>query len=316
MSEDLDSPRALVHAYQNEGMVGWIDSPRERVLFLESQPKGVYAEPNTSGSGKGKRACLWQYLQKLDKGAYTERQTEPDCTSHASRNARDTSRAVEILVKHEPEEFYLRGATEPTYGARGHSGGGMSPARAARFEKDTGFLVRKKYDAVDLSKYAGEIGARWGRNGVPEEVKSLCNQNRVGTIQQIRSVNDAIDALFNGYALMTGQYAAWSETADDKHVHRRVSPGWNHALATVGYDDTKTFWPFTVFFIANSWSAWNKPPKEWPKDMPAWVPGMIVTTAEDWAVCVEAEDAYAYGSIDGFPPQKLPDLGSIGLLNA
>lgn len=316
MSEDLDSPKALLNAYQNGGMVGYIDSPRDRVLFLESQPQGVYSEPNIAGSGSGKRACLWQYPQRLDKGAYTERQTTSDCTSHAARNACDTTRAVEILVKGEPEDFYLRGATEPTYGARGHGGAGMSPALAARWHKDTGYLVRKKYEPIDLSKYDGSIGTRWGRGGVPPSVQALCNDHKVGTIRQIRSIADAKDALFNGYALMHGQYAAWDEAPNKDNVHRRVSPGWSHALCTVGMDDTKSFWPFTVFFIANSWAAWNQAPKEWPKDMPAWVPGMIVSTEEDWAVCIEAEDCYAYGNVDGFPPQKLPDLGSIGLLNA
>jgi hypothetical protein len=87
-------------------------------------------------------------------------------------------------------------------------------------------------------------------------------------------------------------------------------------MATVGMDDTKSFWPFTVFFIVNSWGPWNSKPKDWPSDMPPWVPGMIVTTEEDWEVCVRSEDCYAYGNVDGFPPQRLPDLGAIGLLNA
>lgn len=316
MSDELETPYSLLNAYQNLGMVGWIDSPRDRVLFQESQPQAVYSEPNIAGSSKGKRAFLWQYLQKLDSGAYTERQTEPDCTSHCSRNARDTSRAVEILVKGEPEDFYKRGATEPTYGARGHAGAGMSPARAAKWENEVGFLVRKDYGVVDLSVYKGSIGARWGRGGPPEEVKALCRQNKVGIIRQIRSVQDAKDALFNGYALASGQHAAWAAEPNDQHVHRRVSPGWSHAMATVGFDDSKSFWPTTVFFIVNSWGPWNQKPKDWPKDAPAWVPGMIVSTEEDWEVCVRSEDCYAYGSIDGFPPQKLPDYGTIGLLHA
>ena len=310
---ELDTPYSLLSAYQNDGLIGYIDSPRDRALFEESQPKAVYSEGNTAGSGIGQRALLWPYLQTLDAGAYTERQTEPDCTSRASRNARDTSRAVEILVKLEPEDFYKRGATEPTYGARGHGGAGMSPARAARYEKDTGYLVRKDYEVVDLTKYAGSIGARWGSRGVPADVQKLCNDQKVGTIQMIRTVHDARDALFNGYALMSGQYAAWTSEPNDKHVHRRVSPGWSHAMATVGMDFTRSFWPFDVFFVANSWGPWNQKPRDWPKDYPPWVPGMIVTSAEDWEVCIQTE-CYAYGSVDGFPPQKLPVLGAIGLL--
>ena len=312
---DLDTPYSLLNAYQNQGMVGWIDSPRDRALFGESQFKSVYQEGNTAGSGAGQRALLWPYAIALDKLSYTERQTEPDCTSHASRNARDTSRAVQILVSKEPEQFVLRGATEPTYGARGHGGAGMSPARAAMFENATGFLIRKDYGIVDLTTYTGSIGARWGRSGVPQDVQKLCNNNKVGIIRQIRSINDARDALFNGYALMSGQHAAWSPSPTDDHYHKRVSPGWNHAMATVGMDFTKKFWPFNVFFIQNSWGPWNQKPREWPKDYPPWVPGMIVCREDDWAVCVESEDCYAYGSVDGFPPQRLPDFGTIGMLH-
>lgn len=313
---DFDTPYSLLNAYQNLGLVGYIDSPRDRGLFSESQERPVYAEPNTTNSGVGQRCALWQYAIALDKLSYTERQTDPDCTSHASRNARDTSRAVQILVARKPEDFVVRGATEPTYGARGHGGAGMSPARAAMFENQTGFLIRKKYDIVDLSVYKGSIGANWGaRGGVPEDVKKLCNANKVGVIRQIRSIADARDALFNGYCIMSGQYAAWAAAPNKDHYHSRISPGWNHAMATVGMDFTKKFWPFNVFFTQNSWGPWNQGPKEWPSDFAPWVPGMIVCREEDWAVCVESEDCYAYGSVDGFPPQKLPDLGSIGLLS-
>ena len=315
MSDELDSPYSLLQAY-TRGLQGWIDSPRDRGVFQESQKQPIYYEPNTASSGEGQCAALWQYALALDPLSYTERQTEPDCTSHASRNARDTSRAVQILVQGKPESFVVRGATEPTYGARGHSGPGMAPSVAAMFENKTGFLIRKKYDVVDLSTYTGSIGDRWGRSGVPSEVQKLCNENKVGIIRQIRSMRDAKDALFNGYALMSGQSAAWDEKPNKDNYHSRVSPGWNHAMATVGYDDTKKFWPFTVFFIQNSWGAWNVLPKDWPDYLPKPAPGMIVCKGDDWNVCLEADDVYAYGSVDGFPPQRLPDLGSIGLLNA
>jgi hypothetical protein len=312
---ELETPYALLNAYQNLGMVGYIDSPRDRGIFSESQPKSVYYEPNMANSGAGQRALLWPYAQSLDKLSYAERQTEPDCVSHASRNARDTSRAVQILIARKAESFVKRGATEPTYGARGHGGGGMAPARAALFEHQTGFLIRQKYEAVDLSVYKGSIGASWGRGGVPDTVKALCNEHKVGVIRQIRSIADARDALFNGYALMSGQYAAWEASPNNDNFHSRSSPGWNHAMATVGMDFTKKHWPFNVFFIQNSWGEWNQKPKDWPKDYPPWVAGMIVCREDDWGVCVESEDCYAYGSVDGFPPQKLPDYGAIGLLS-
>lgn len=315
MSDDyeFDTPYSLLSAYQNGGLQGWIDSARDRAVFQDTDANPVYAEPNNSGSGVGQRALLWQYAVALDKRSYTERQTQPDCSSHGARNARDTSRAVQICVRRDPESFICLGATEPTYGARGHSGGGMSVAVAAKFERDVGFLIRKDYDVVDLSKYDGRIGARWGRTGVPKAVQELCKNNTVGVIRQVRTVADARDALFNGYAIASGQYAAWGASPTSDHYHPRVSPGWSHSMATVGMDFTKKFWPFNVFFIANSWGPWCQSPREWPADYPPYLPGMIVCREEDYAVCLD--EAYAYGSVDGFPAQKLPDYGAIGLLN-
>lgn len=312
---DEDASVKILSAYDG-GLQGYIDSPRERGIFSESQKQPVYLEPNTANSGAGQRAMLWAYVRRLDAGAFTEVQTTEDCTSHASRNAIDGTRSTQICVEKRPESFVARSATEPTYGARGHAGGGMSPARAARFVSETGYLLRKKYDVVDLTKYDSKIGTAWGRSGLPEDVAQLCQRQRVGIIRQITRVSDAVDALFNGYAIASGQFAAWSPTPNKDNVHPRAVKGWSHSMATLGMDFTRQFWPFDVFFIQNSWGAWNRPPNSWPDDYPPWVPGMIVTKADDWEVCVRGGDCYAYGSVDGFPPQKLPDYGAIGLLQA
>lgn len=310
MPDDFDSTEELVRAYQFGGLQGYVPSPREKMEFLETNPLRSFQSP---GSGKGKRALLWGYVRQLDPGAFTEKQTTGDCVSHGSRNARDCSRAVSILIKGKPEEWVVRTATEPTYGARGHSGQGMSPARASRFERDTGFLARQKFDGVvDLSVYNSDIGARWGGSGVPKAVQELCSRNKVGTIALVRTMDDAMDALFNGYGIHSGQMAAWSDRPGSKNIHGRVSPGWAHDMATVGYDDTKEFWPFRVWFIANSWGRWNRPVPDWPSIYPEQIPGMIVTDDAGYAACVEAEDMWAYSDVQGYPAQSLPDLGSIG----
>jgi len=297
-------------------MKGYIFDMRAKMEFLESQKYQYFDEPNIKGSGKGKRALLWQYATKLDKRCFTEKQTTGDCVSHGSRNARDMTRATEILVKKEPEDWFSMGATEPTYGARGHGGEGMAPARASQFERDVGFLVRTNYEGVvDLSKYSSSIGSRWGSAGVPENVKELCRKNKVGVITNVRTQDDLMDAMFNGYAAHSGQYASWAASPNSKNIHTRTPGGWNHDMAIAGYDSTLEYWPFTVWFIQNSWGPWNQPIKDWPKDYPPCPPGMIVTSAEDFNVCVDNGDCWTYGSVDGFPPQRLPDFGTIGMLH-
>jgi hypothetical protein len=312
---ELDTPYSLLKAY-DDGLTGYIMDMRAKHEFLDGQKYQFFSEPNIKGSGIGKRALLWQYAKKLDSRCFTERQTTGDCVSHGSRNARDISRAVEILVKKEPEDWFRMGATEPTYGARGHGGEGMSPARASQFERDFGFLARTKYDGVvDLTNYNGSIGSRWGSSGVPENVKELCKKNKVGVISCVKTQADLMDAMFNGYAAHSGQYAAWDATSNSKGIHGRASGGWSHDMATVGYDDTKEFFPFRVWMIQNSWGPWNQKPKAWPKEYGEWVPGMILTSADDYDVCVDSADCWTYGSIEGYPPQRLPDYGTIGLLN-
>ena len=307
-------PSSIEKQYE-DGLPGYVEDVRERIEYLESQPKGYFAEPNIRGSGKGKRALLWQYLTALDATAFTEKQTTGDCVSHGSRGARDVTRACAIMVRRQPFDFYKRGATEPTYGARGHSGQGMSPARASRFERDTGFLSREDHGVVDLSVYKSSIGTGWGARGVPQDVMELCRKNKVNNIQLVKTQDDLMDAMVNGYAAHSGQYAAWSSTASNRNVHERKSGGWAHDMAIVGYDDTREFWPFRVWFIANSWGNWNRPVSDWPSSYPKAPGGLIVTSADDFDVCVRSSDCWVYGGIDGYPPQKLPDLGTIGMLN-
>ena len=311
---DLETPYELMRAY-DDGLAGYVPDARATAEFFETQKYQYFKEPNLSGMGIGKRALLWQYALKLDPLSFTERQTTSDCVSHGSRNARDITRATEILVNHEPEDWFKRGATEPTYGARGHGGQGMSPAKASRFERDVGFLARHDYGIVDLSKYSGKIGDRWGSSGVPQDVQALCSKNKVGRITLVRSQSELMDAMINGYAAHSGQYAAWQASPSSKNIHERAVGGWAHDMGLVGYDDTKEHWPFRVWFIQNSWGPWCQPVKDWPKDYPPQVPGMIVTKDEDFQVCLDGNDCWTYGSIEGYPPQRLPDLGTIGLLS-
>ena len=313
MADEFNDPLSLLSAYE-QGLTGYIESPRDKAEFMESQPYQYFDEPNIKDSGKGQRALLWGYALKLDPKSFNERQTTGDCVSHGSRNARDITRATAILARHQPFDWYKRGATEPTYGARGHGGQGMSPARASKFERDVGFLARERYDFGDLSKYDASYGIKWGRSGVPSDVQELCNRNQVGRITNVRSQEDLMDAMFNGYAAHSGQSAGWNSSPTG-NIHRRSRNAWNHDMCTCGYDDTKSHWPYRVWFIINSWGAWNSPVPDWPADYPPQPPGLIVTKDDDFDVCVRSGDCWVYGDIDGYPPQKLPDYGAIGLLS-
>ena len=113
-----------------------------------------------SNSGKGKLSTPYKSDLKFDNKAYEERQTTGDCVSHGTRNACDLSRAVEIDVEGEREAWIARGATEAIYGARGHSGQGMSCARAAEFVSKNGGI------GLLFGGFLDHIALFWGYVGV------------------------------------------------------------------------------------------------------------------------------------------------------
>jgi hypothetical protein len=293
-----------------DSLCGYVPDQRAKEEFLASQPVQFFS--CAPGSGKGKRAAHWGYYLALDPGAYSERQQGPDCTSHGSRNALDSTRCCNIATGRKVEDFFKRTATEPTYGARG-GGRGMSPARASRFLRDVGFFARQKYEGVDLSSYDYSVGERWGSRGVPDAIQKQCGDHKVSTITLVRTMDDLFDCLFNGYGVHSGQEAAWSESPNGIY-HPRVSDPWGHDMNLAGYDATKEFWPYDVVFIANSWGGWNKPIVDWPTYLPPPPPGMIVSRAEDAEVCVDSEDCWAFSDAEGYEPRELPDAGTIGML--
>jgi hypothetical protein len=312
MTDHIDD---IVQAYE-QGLPGWqYDERTMDKLFADDLVGDFDAEcPHLAGIGEGKLVMLWRSRELYDPGAFAqERQTTGDCVSHGSRNARDTTRAVEIHIKGEPEEYYLRGATEPTYGARGHGGQGMDPARAARFEVEYGFLFRKNYPGVvDLSKYNSSIGSRWGSTGVPEAVKQLCKEHNVGRWIAPRTVEQARDLLAAGYAIHSGQ--SWGCAREsDRHGMAVTSGSWSHDMATVGYDATQDVYPVTVYLVVNSWGAWNVKPKVWPEDRYGpWPPGSFWVPEPVYAkYFVGSRSIFAYADIKGVPAKKLPDWGKL-----
>ena len=87
MPADFADSLSLLNAYEN-GLTGYIESPRDKAEFLDSQPWQYFDEPNIKDSGKGQRALLWGYALACDPRMFEERQTTGDCVSHGSRNAR------------------------------------------------------------------------------------------------------------------------------------------------------------------------------------------------------------------------------------
>lgn len=299
------TPKQLYDNYR-QGFSGclWEEHIFEQLMQESKYPLFGAASRKISGSGKGKLSTPYKSVLKFDKNPYNERQTTGDCVSHGTRNACDVSRAVEIHIHNERESWLARGATEAIYGARGHGGQGMSCARAAEFvSKHGGILVRKNYKGVvDLTKYNGSLGAGWGGRGLPDKVIDLSNDHQIKTASLIKTVEEARDALANGYGINVCSNYGFSNKRDSKGF-AKVSGSWAHAMAWIACDDTNGE---PAFLVQNSWGIWNS------GGHPEWGPvpdGSFLIHADVAAGMLRQNGAYAFSNFDGFPLQKLPSYG-------
>ena len=299
------SPKELYDRYR-QGFSGCLWEEHIFNRLLEESKYAYFGDgaKRISGSGKGKLSTPYKSVLKFDKNPYNERQTTGDCVSHATRNACDVSRAVEIDVHNEKETWIARGATEGIYGARGWAGQGMSCSRAAEFvTKIGGILVRKDYkNVVDLTKYNGNLGAGWGGRGLPDKVIDLANDHQIKTVSLVRTIEEARDALANGYGLSVCSSYGFSSTRDKKGF-AKTSGSWAHAMAWIACDDTGND---LSFLVQNSWGKWND------GGHPEWGPipdGSFLIHSDVAAGMLAQNGAYAFSNFDGFPVQKLPDYG-------
>tara|TARA_B100001094_G_scaffold324540_1_gene377299 strand:+ start:1435 stop:2358 length:924 start_codon:yes stop_codon:yes gene_type:complete len=298
----FEQPRDLLKAYK-DGFVGsWCD-PEDTDKLLGELPHPLFgvAASNLYSSGEGKLALLYKSVQKFDPtfGAH-ERQTTGDCVSHSTRNAVDVTRSHEIIGG-QSEEFVARSATEAIYGSRGHGGQGMSCSVAARFvHQNGGILLRKDYGFVDLSTYDSRVGIRWGsRGGVPADVKTEGQKHQVKTISMIKTVEEARDAMANGYALSVCSNYGFSSKRNSNGIARR-SGSWNHAMSWTAMDDSREIHDETLFLIQNSWGVFNGGPKR--HDQPD---GSFWIREKDARGMLSQNGAWVFSDVDGFPPRKV-----------
>jgi hypothetical protein len=302
--DDYNSPEELVEAY-TQGFAGAECDPEDLKALLGELPMPMFgaAAWELSESGAGKLSLPFKSLIKFDPGyGPSERQTTGDCVSHATRGAVDITRAVEIDIKGEAESWEARGATEGIYQSRDHRGQGMSCSGAARYVNQTGgVLLRKAYPDFDLSVYDSSSGAK---HRIPDSVyRTEARKHPVNTISLVSTVEEARDALGNGYALSCCSSLGFSSTRDAQGIARR-SGSWNHAMAWIACDDTRELFDEMLFLIQNSWGKWNGGPKRHGQpDGSFWV------RERDARSILNARGSFAFSDVKGFPARQLPNYG-------
>jgi len=299
MDSNFKTPRSILNYYK-KGFTGAICDELDVKKLLGELPMPVFgaAAYDLWGSGEGKLSLPFKCLLEFDPGfGPAERQTTGDCVSHSTRNAIDVTRAVEIK-NGENEDWLARGATEAIYQSRGHKQQGMTCSGATRYVYENGgVLVRKDYGDVDLSVYNSGLGAN---HRIPDSIyKTEAKKHQVKTVSNVRTVEEARDALANGYALSVCSGYGFSSRRDANGIAKRGS-GWSHAMAWVACDDTRERLNETLFLVQNSWGMWNAGPKvHGQPDGSFWI------REQDARGMLSGGGAWVYSDVDGFPPRDI-----------
>jgi len=305
----FNTPRDLLNLYRN-GFEGAVCDPDEVADLLGKLKTPLFGASayKLFGAGEGKLSLPFKSLLKFDSSfGPSEKQTTGDCVSHATRNAIDITRAVEIDINGDNEEFVARGATEAIYQSRGHKRQGMTCSGAAKYvHEHGGILLRKDYGDIDLSEYNSTLGAK---HKIPFDIfVKESRKHQVKTISLITTIEEARDALANGYGISVCSGYGFSSKRDSKGIAKR-SGGWSHAMAWIACDDTQERYKETLFLVQNSWGKWNSGPKlhEQP-DGSFWI------REKDASGMLAQKGAWVFSDVDGFPARDLPDYGTTTFL--
>jgi len=285
-----------------------LDTVNDALGRHQGSPEFGDVAPHLKGKGAGRLSTPYKSVLRFAPKSFTdEAQTTGDCTSHGTRNAHDISRAVEIDVKGEPESWEARGATEPIYGNRGHSGAGMSPARATMWCHEYGIMIRKDYGFVDLSEYDSRIGARWGRSGPPTPVRETAAEHPCKYYARIRNVEELRDALAAGMGAHVGsQYG--NDGKRDSNGVARWNASWNHDMCVGAADETGDD---LYFLVINSWGIWNDGGHPEGGPIPG---GAFLVPSRDMSRMIASGECWVVGDVTGYPARDLPDYGAAAFL--
>jgi hypothetical protein len=267
--------------------------------------------PHLYGTGKGKLSLPYKMVLNFEPefGRY-EAQTTGDCVSHSTRNGGMLDYCVDAFQGKTTYEG--RFSTENIYGDRGHGGQGASCAKLARYvwaEGKGGFLLRKKYgegrNSVDLSTYNSGTGHNWGRGGTPSWVNKLAAEHPAVTVSNTRTLEEARDAIANGYGVSVCSGQGFSSKRDSNGVSKPKG-SWAHAMCWIGVDDTD--WAHKnyggmLFLVQNSWGRWNSGPKR--HDQPD---GSFWITERTASNMLRGGGAWVISSVEGFERREIDYL--------
>lgn len=286
----------------SEGFYGWHERPEEveRVVATLPFPRASTSASNILGTGAGKSAFLYKAAQKVTGGHLpAQQQPRGTCVSRGFSRALDYRQCVEIVggesgVYEFVSHAVIYGLGKEVGGEVGpqnkrESGDGLVGAWAAKAISQFGFV--RNADVGDVDAGSDDLAIKYAVNGVPSEIKTLCDKHKARAVTQIDGgASQCRDMLVNGFPIACCSNQGFTMKRDSKG---RCTPqgSWSHCMMWSAYDDD-----FKRFLVEQSWGQMcpEGPLYLDQPDNSFWI---------DWDVAdrmAKQRDTFAIGDIDGF----------------
>lgn len=291
-------------------LCGRIDNPKEteKILAATNMPYfGACSHAVGSNSGMGKKQLLYKFVEAI-LGHYVELvQQIGDCTSFSGIHGLIHLACAEIANGGESESFEGVLSTEYCYGVSrvligngqlGNQDGSMGSWTVEGL-KQYGSIKRAKYGNIDLSQYNPNTAKQWGspRGGPPKELLNIGKEHRIKSYSLVESVEQAVDAIQNGYPVLFCSNQGFSNVRD-KDGFLKPQGSWPHAMCGIAQD---TEYKRPGICIQNSWpKGWVSGPKRHEQpDGSFWVDLDVIRSM------IRGRDTFVISDYEGYPAKDL-----------
>jgi len=265
-------------------------------------------------SGKGKRAVPWNFSMTINPVSHTGTQNYGNCVAASlGWEGFNQMMGVVLCVQQSPIQWKAPFGTALVYGSRGSASAGMTLSRAASITDKDGSQMRTTYcdGKYDFRKEDDDedYGDKWGRSGVPEELKEETRKNKVlGVSRFDGDKEEVLDILYSGATIQTGSTLT---ARDYGNPISKLDNIGGHAQQVIGYDDTDEFKEYykekigdslnePVLIFGQSWGKWNNV-ENWPNHLWGKYPeGAFVLRIDDGMRLIDSEAYIYYPDFEGF----------------
>jgi hypothetical protein len=188
-------------------------------------------------------------------------------------------------------------------------GDGAVPADAAAALLDTGCVTCEQAGDTNgvsgTAKQHAALAKKWGRSGLPRELKAKCGDFKLGTVSKVRTPEEVEAAIRNGYLVPIASTVGFEGRGGFKRDANGFcySGGtWPHQMVCAGFVLDAAGPGVHGFLILQSW---GEVMPSGPK--PDWMPpcGFLITW-RDMQRIVEQGTCFAVSNFNAFPAQDVP----------